>query len=92
MVRDKFIAAQRTCGLRRHLDGVSSDAPIRNIVDSCRVWESHSDRELSSDADRAGILWESPTSLGMSDVSGRSCRRLRRVREWAHGFQFSWLV
>ena len=52
MVRDRFIEAQRNCGLRRHLDGVSSDTPIRHIVDSCRVWESHSDREPSSDAGR----------------------------------------
>ena len=50
MIRDRFIAAQRNCGLRRHLDGVSSDTPIQDIVDSCRVWESHSDREPSSDA------------------------------------------
>ena len=40
MIRDKFISAQRNCRLRRHLDGVSSDTPIRDIVDSCRVWES----------------------------------------------------
>ena len=52
MVRDKFIAAQRNCGLHRHLDGASSDASIREIVDSCRVWESHSERESSSDASR----------------------------------------
>ena len=38
MVRDTFITAQRNCGLGRHLDGASSDAPIRDIVDSCRVW------------------------------------------------------
>ena len=50
MIRDRFIAAQRNCGLHRHLDGVSLDTPIQEIVDSCRVWESHSDRELSSDA------------------------------------------
>ena len=47
MIRDRFIAAQRNCGLRRHLDGVPSDTLIREIVDSCRVWESHSDREPS---------------------------------------------
>ena len=40
MIRDRFIAAQRSCGLSRHLDGVSSDTPIRDIVDHCRVWES----------------------------------------------------
>ena len=34
MIRDKFISAQWNCGLRRHFDGVSSDTPIRDIVDS----------------------------------------------------------
>ena len=53
MVQNKFIAAQQSCGLRRYLDGASSDAPIREIVDSSRVWESHSDREPSSNADRS---------------------------------------
>ena len=52
MIRDKFIAAQRNCGLRRHLDGVSPDTPIWEIVDSCRVWESHSVREPRSDDDQ----------------------------------------
>ena len=63
MIRDRFISAQRNCGLRRHLDGVSSDTPIRDIVDSCRVWESHSDLEPSSDAGRG------QDSLGESDDS-----------------------
>ena len=63
MIRDTFISAQRNCGLRRHLDGVSSDTPIRDIVDSCRVWESHSDREPSSDAS------QDQDSLGESDDS-----------------------
>ena len=70
MVRDKFIAVQRNCGLHRHLDGASSDAPIRDIVDSCRVWESHSDRESSLDAG-----W-GRDSLGESDDS-RKVRCLR---------------
>ena len=43
MVRDRFIMGQRDCGLRRHLDSVPPDTPIREIVDRCRVWESHSD-------------------------------------------------
>ena len=33
MIRNKFIAGQGQCALRRQLDG----------FDSCRVWESHSD-------------------------------------------------
>ena len=52
MIRDRFIVAQQNCGLRRHLDGVSSDTPTRDIVDRCRVWESHSEQEPSSDAGR----------------------------------------
>ena len=52
MIRDKFIAGQRHCGLRRQLDGFAPDTPIGEIVDSCRVWESHSDREPSSDDDQ----------------------------------------
>ena len=52
MIRDRFIATQRSCGLRRHLDGVPPDTPIRDIVDRCRVWESHSEQKgAGSDAD-----------------------------------------
>ena len=43
MIRDKFIAGQRQCALRRQLHGFAQDTPIGEIVDSCRVWESHSD-------------------------------------------------
>ena len=41
MVRDKFIASQRSCDLRRHLDGAAPETSIRDIVDSCRIWESY---------------------------------------------------
>ena len=43
MIRDKFIAGQEQCALQRQLDGFAQGTPIREIVDSCRVWESHSD-------------------------------------------------
>ena len=43
MIRDKFIASQEQCALRRQLDGLAQDTPIGEIVDSCCVWESHSD-------------------------------------------------
>ena len=49
MIRDKFIAGQRQCALRRQLDGFAQDTPIGEIVDSCRVWESHSDPERITD-------------------------------------------
>ena len=43
MIRDKFIAGQEQCALRRQLDGFAQGTPIGEIVDSCRVCESHSD-------------------------------------------------
>ena len=43
LVRDRFIAGQTECSLRRHLDSVGPDTPIRDIVDICRVWESHAE-------------------------------------------------
>ena len=44
MVRDRSISEQRSCGLRRHLDSVPLDTPIRDIVNRCRVWGSYSDQ------------------------------------------------
>ena len=35
MIRNKFIAAQQSCELRRYLDGAAEDAFIGDIVDSC---------------------------------------------------------
>ena len=43
LVRDQFIGGQAECSLRRHLDSVGPDTPIREIVDSCHVWESHAE-------------------------------------------------
>ena len=37
MISNKFIAAQRSCDLRRHLDGAAAEASIGDIVDSCRI-------------------------------------------------------
>ena len=43
LIRDRFIAGHESCELRRHLDCLPPDTPLRDIVDQCRVWESHSD-------------------------------------------------
>ena len=40
MIRDQFIASHRNCDLCRHLDSVSPETPIRDVVDRCSVWES----------------------------------------------------
>ena len=41
LIRDRFIAGHDNCDLRRHLDSVPPETPIRDVVDRCRVWESH---------------------------------------------------
>ena len=43
-MRDRFITGQEHRALRRHLDSVGPDTQISDIVDRCRVWESHEDR------------------------------------------------
>ena len=43
LIRDRFIAGHGSCELRRHLDCLPPDTPLRDMVDRCRVWESHSD-------------------------------------------------
>ena len=43
LIRDRFIAGHGSCELCRHLDCLPPDTPLRDIVDRCRVWESHSD-------------------------------------------------
>ena len=39
LIRDRFIAGHGSCELRRYLDYL-------DIVDRCRVWESHADPEV----------------------------------------------
>ena len=53
MIRDKFIAGQR-------LDGFAQDTPIGEIVDSCRVWESHSEPDRVSTVNRESDVGNQP--------------------------------
>ena len=48
LIRDRFIiiAGHGSCELRRYLDCVPPDTPLRDIMDRCRVWESHTDPEV----------------------------------------------
>ena len=43
LIRDRFIAGHSSCELRRHLYSVPPETPVRDVVDWCRVWESHAD-------------------------------------------------
>ena len=46
LIRDRFIAGHGSCELRQYLDCVPPDTPLRDIVDRCRVWESHAEPEV----------------------------------------------
>ena len=43
LVRDLFIAGHKSCELQRHLDSVPPETPLQDVVDRCRIWESHAD-------------------------------------------------
>ena len=49
-----FIDGQAECALRRHLDSLGPNTPMTDIVDCCRVWESHCEVEIEprTSADR----------------------------------------
>ena len=40
IIRDRFIAGHASCELRRHLDSVAPETPIRDIADRYRVWDN----------------------------------------------------
>ena len=46
LIRDRFIAGHESCDLRRYLDCIPPDTLLRDIVDRCRIWESHADPEV----------------------------------------------
>ena len=46
LIRDRFIAGHTSCDLHRYLDCVPPDTPLRDIVDRCRVWESHGTTDI----------------------------------------------
>ena len=57
LVRDRFIDEQAECALRRHLDSLGPNTPMADIVDCCRVWESHHEVEIQpqTSADRRPV-------------------------------------
>ena len=57
LVRDRFIDGQAKCALCRHLDSLGPNTPMPDIVDCCRVWESHREVEIQpqTSADRRPV-------------------------------------
>ena len=86
LIRDKFIDGQEQMALRWQLDGFSEDTPIGEIVDSCRVWESHADsnwiprgRYESEVGSRDSRAWEQKEAEGAMERQEREAEREKRV-------------
>ena len=65
MICDRFIAGHQDSDLRRHLYSVPPVTPIRDIVDRCRVWESHTDKTGTG---------EDPVSIYSERTGGHASR------------------
>ena len=63
LIHDRFIAGHSSCELRRNLDSVTPETPIRDVVDRCRIWESHAD---------PAVRWVSPDPIFPAYVVGDS--------------------
>ena len=86
MMRDRFIDGQAECALHRHLDSFGPDTPMRDIVDSCRVWESHNEaavrRPDGSDRNSPRAVYqvtEDSQSLAVSTESETLDEVIRRL-------------
>ena len=74
LIRDRFIAGHSSCELRRYLDSVPPETPIRDVVDRCRVWESHADPEIRR------ISKPSPDPIYPAYVVGDSDNVVEKIR------------
>ena len=78
MVRNKFIVSQQSCDLCRHLDSAAPETLIGDIVDSCRIWESHAE-PVAIDNWCQDPGYSQPTLLMPSPSTGKSRRMRYRV-------------
>ena len=72
LIRNRFTTGHSNCDLRRHLDSVPPETPMRDIVDRCRVWESHADaddrRIVKPDRARPVMAAVTKPSVGLGDL------------------------
>ena len=73
MVRNKFIAAQQSCDLHRHLDSAAPETSIGDTVDSCRIWESHAE-PIAIDNWCQDPVYSQPTLLMPPPATGGSAQ------------------
>ena len=68
----------RSCDLRRHLDDAAAEASIGDIVDSCRIWESHAE-PVAMDSVRQDPVDSQPTLHKPPPATFGSARLLHKV-------------
>ena len=74
LIRDRFIAGHSSCELRRYLDSVALETPIRDVVYRCRVWESHADPEIRR------VSKPDPEPIYLANVVGDSYKGVEEIR------------
>ena len=74
LIRDRFIAGHNSCDLRRHLDSAPPETPIRDVVDRCRVWESHADSAISRTRKPTPDPMYPTFSVGQTDSNNETTR------------------
>ena len=92
MVQDRFNADQRSCGLRRHLDSVPPDTPIRELI-VLGVGESLGAEEGSFPGT---YMYRGHTMMASDPGSPRYFWKIHSGQLGAlrlsHGFRYPWLV
>ena len=78
IIRDRFVAEHNTFELHRHLDSVPPETPLRDIVDRCRVWESHANSDVRR-ASKPGPTQTFPTYMVSDSDRGRDELRVAAV-------------
>ena len=78
IVRNKFSAYQQSCDLRRQLDSAAPETLIGDIVDSCRIWESHAE-PVAIDKWCQDPVYSQQTLLIPPPSTGKSSRMQYRV-------------
>ena len=78
IIQDRFIAGHNSCELRRHLDRMSPGTHIWDIVDRCRVWESHADLDVRR-ASKLGLDPTYPTYVVSGSDGGMDDLRVAAV-------------
>ena len=97
LIWDRFVAGHEHCALRRHLDSVPPETPIWDIVDRCRVWESHADTGIrrivkpvpEKALGRTGLCTGRPSGGGCYRATGKQDRTILRCCYVAY-FQLHW--